>query len=244
VGGGVVTAVLSTPLWTGLPPAGVVVDLNDTLYPQSSYLDGAAWAVGRAAGTAGLDGPAIERALRAELAAGSDRGGTIDRALAGAGVSPAVAEQVLPMLVAAFTSYRPATLPTYDGVPEALAALRRRYPLALLTDGDPGIQRGKLAATGLAGAFDTVIVTDAYGGRAVRKPHPRGLHRVASLLHVRASELVVVGDRPTKDVAVAAAVGARAIRVRSGEFAHLDDVPGTTVTVPDFVTAAAVLLSG
>ena len=48
----------------GPPPQAVVVDLDDTVFPQAAYLDGAARAVGRAGAAVGLDGPAVTRALR------------------------------------------------------------------------------------------------------------------------------------------------------------------------------------
>ncbi|MEV1286902.1 HAD family hydrolase [Micromonospora sp. NPDC049679] len=230
--------------WPGPLPAGVVVDLDDTAYPQAAYLRGAAAAVGRAAARAGLDGGALSRALRAELAAGSDRGGTIDRALAGCGVPPGRAAELLPALVAAFTAYRPRRLPTYPGVPAALAALRVRYPLACLTDGNPTIQRAKLAATGLADAFDAVVITDELGGRAARKPNPEGLRRVAELLGLPAQDLVVVGDRPGKDMAVAAAVGARSIRVRTGEHAHAPDDPPAMLVLSDLAAVVPLLCPG
>ncbi|MBI1758896.1 MAG: HAD family hydrolase [Actinobacteria bacterium] len=227
----------------GSPPAGVVLDLDDTLYPQLAYLDGAAAAVGAAAAAAGLAGDAVLAALRAELAAGSDRGGTIDRALAACGVPDTVATAVLPGLVAAFVGYRPRRLPAYPGVRDALAALRGRYPLACLTDGNPAVQRAKLAATGLAGAFDAVVITDELGGRCTRKPNPAGPRRIAAMLGVPVTDLVVVGDRPARDVAVAVAVGARSIRVRTGEYAAAADDPMATVLVPDLVTAAVLLLA-
>ncbi|SDY68531.1 putative hydrolase of the HAD superfamily [Micromonospora pattaloongensis] len=230
--------------WPGRLPAGVVVDLDDTAYPQASYLAGAARAVGRAAARAGLHGAAVARALRVELRAGSDRGGTIDRALAACGVPPARIVELVPELVAAFTAYRPRRLPTYPGVRAALAALRVRYPLACLTDGNPAIQRAKLAATGLADAFDAVVITDELGGRAARKPDPRGLRHAAELLGVPAGELVVLGDRPGKDVAVARAVGARAIRVTTGEYGHLPDDPPATLVLPDLPAAVALLCPG
>lgn len=229
--------------WPGPLPAGAVVDLDDTVYPQVAYLDGAAAAVGAAAAEAGLDGEAVTRALQAQLRAGSDRGGTIDRALAACGVGPDGAAAVLPGLVAAFLGFRPERLPLYQGAATALAALRARYPLACLTDGDPGVQRAKLAATGVELAVDAVVITDDLGGRAIRKPHPAGLLRAAELLGVPAPELVVIGDRPGKDVAVAAAVGARSIRVRTGEYADAADDPAATVSVPDLAAAAALLCS-
>ena len=97
----------------GPPPQAVVVDLDDTVFPQAVYLDGAARAVGRAGAAVGLDGPAVTRALRAQLRAGSDRGGTIDRALAVCGVPPERAAELVPALVAAFIGYRPRRLPVF-----------------------------------------------------------------------------------------------------------------------------------
>ena len=73
--------------WDGPPPLGVVVDLDDTLYPQAEYLAGAAAAVGRAATGLGLDGDTVTAALTARLAAGSDTGGTIDGALLAVGAA-------------------------------------------------------------------------------------------------------------------------------------------------------------
>ncbi|MFI1989124.1 HAD family hydrolase [Actinoplanes sp. NPDC020271] len=226
----------------GPPPAAVVLDLDDTLYPQAAYLYGAARAVGRAGATAGLDPIRLGRAVRRELLAGSDRGGTIDRALAAYGIGPDRATDLVPTLVAAFTTYRPRRLPRYLGVSEALAQLGSRYPLACLTDGNPVIQRAKLAATGLSEAFTTIVITDELGGRATRKPHPSGLQRAAAILGVSPADLVVIGDRPGKDVAIATALGARSIRVQTGEYAHVPDSPAATAVVADLPAAAALLI--
>jgi putative hydrolase of the HAD superfamily len=81
----------------------------------------------------------------------------------------------------------------------------------------------------------------------MRKPHPAGLHALADGLGVPAGRLLVIGDRPGKDVAVAAAVGARAIRVRQGEYAHAADSPAAwsvTTTFPDAVALALAVLEG
>ncbi|MEU2347550.1 HAD family hydrolase [Modestobacter sp. NPDC049651] len=231
-----------TPVWTGPPPLAVVVDLDDTLYPQSAYLAGAAAAVGAAAAGLGLDGAAVHTALRAELAAGSDAGGTIDRALLAAGVPAAALPELVPPLVTAFTRHAPDRLDPYPGVPAALAALAAAVPLACLTDGHPGIQAAKLAATGLGPLLPVVVVTDSLGGRALRKPHPAGLLAVADRLGVPADRLLVIGDRPGKDVAVAAAVGARAVRVRQGEYADAPDQPAAWAVAPTFPAAAELAL--
>jgi putative hydrolase of the HAD superfamily len=128
-------------------------------------------------------------------------------------------------------------------VPEALAALAAAAPLGCLTDGVPAIQAAKLAATGLDRLLPVVVVTDALGGRALRKPHPAGLLAVAERLRVPAGRLLVIGDRPGKDVAVAAAVGARAIRVRQGEHAGAPDGPRPWAVTADFPSAARLALA-
>ncbi|WP_138731692.1 HAD family hydrolase [Modestobacter excelsi] len=228
--------------WSGPPPLGVVVDLDDTLYPQAEYLASAAAAVGEAAGAAGLDGGAVHAALRRELATGSDAGGTIDRALLAVGVPAAELPGYVPALVATFTGHTPPRLVPYPGVEEALRALAAAAPLACLTDGNPVIQAAKLTATGLLPLLPVVVVTDALGGRGVRKPHPAGIEAVASALGVPAARLLVIGDRPGKDVAVAAAVGARAIRVRQGEYAAAPDSPSAWAVAGSFPAAADLAL--
>ncbi|SDY50555.1 putative hydrolase of the HAD superfamily [Geodermatophilus africanus] len=227
---------------SGPAPLGVVVDLDDTLYPQADYLASAAAAVGVAAGSAGLDGAAVHAALRSELAAGSDAGGTIDRALLAVGVPASALAEVVPPLVAAFTLHSPPRLSPYPGVEESLRQLVAAAPLACLTDGNPAIQAAKVAATGLGPLLPVVVVSDSLGGRAVRKPHPAGLLAVAGRLGLPPGRLLVIGDRPGKDVAVAAAVGARSIRVRQGEYAAAPDEPRAEAVVDTFPEAAELAL--
>jgi FMN phosphatase YigB (HAD superfamily) len=234
--------VTAAPTWTGPAPLGVVVDLDDTLYPQAAYLAGAAAAVGTTATALGLDGAAVHTALTAELAAGSDAGGTIDRALLRAGVPATALPELVPPLVTAFTRHAPDRLDAYPGVPAALARLSAAAPLACLTDGNPTIQAAKLAATGLQPLLPVVVVTDALGGRALRKPQPAGLLAVADRLGVPADRLLVIGDRPGKDVAVAAAVGARAVRIRQGEYASAPDEPRAWAVVTTFAEATELAL--
>ena len=233
---------MSAPARGGPVPLGVVVDLDDTLYPQADYLAGAAVSVGLVAGDLGLDGDAVATALAAELAAASDTGGTIDRALLAVGVPQAALPELVPPLVAAFTGHAPERLDPYPGVAEALRSLLELAPLGCLTDGTPAIQAAKLAATGLAPLLPAVVITDALGGRGMRKPHPAGITALAAQLGVPADRLLVIGDRPGKDVAVAAAVGARAIRIRQGEYAAAPDVPPAWAVVDSFPEAASLAL--
>jgi len=201
--------------------AAVTVDLDDTLYPQAAFLDGAWEAVADAGRALGIDRASLLAALLAECARGSDRGRIIDRAVAGIGGPTST----VPALVAAFRTFAPPMLAPYPGALESLARLRALVPVACVTDGDPAIQRAKLRALGLEHAFDTVVISDELG-REHRKPHPAPFLRALELLGARAASAVHVGDRPEKDVAGPAAAGMSAIRVRTGEYADADPPPG------------------
>lgn len=218
--------------------AAVTVDLDDTLFPQSAWLEGAWEAVAAAGGTLGLDGAALHDRLLAIAAAGSDGGRIIDRALVAIGCSEVDLPALTPGLLAAFRAHAPKRLECYPGVVAALASLRAVVPVACITDGDPHIQRAKLRALGLAEAFDAVVFSDELG-RQFRKPHPAPFLRALDLLGVDPSEAVHVGDRPAKDVAGPESVGMRAVRVRTGEYADLADDAGGSAPWQAFDDAAS-----
>jgi putative hydrolase of the HAD superfamily len=220
--------------------AAVTVDLDDTIFPQSAWLEGAWEAVAAAGGTLGLDAAALHERLVAISAAGSDGGRIIDRALVAIGCSEVDLPALTPGLLAAFRAHAPKRLECYPGVVAALASLRAAVPVACITDGDPHIQRSKLRALGLADAFDAVVFSDELG-RQFRKPHPAPFLRALELLGVDPSQAVHVGDRPAKDVAGPEAIGMRAIRVRSGEYADLADDAGGAAPWQTFDDAASAL---
>lgn len=221
----------------------VTVDLDDTLYPQSSFLAGAWARVAEVAADHGLAGAEVQAALTATAAEGSDRGTIIDRALLLVGVAPERLRLLLPPLVEAFSSFAPDSLECYPGVLDGLRRLRSRVPLAVITDGNAAGQRAKLAALGLTDAFDAVVVSDDMGGRHLRKPHPAPFRAALARLGSGPAGTVHIGDRPTKDVEGTARVGMRCVRVLTGEYAGVPAAPASPpwLTVPDFATAVAVL---
>jgi len=210
----------------------VLFDLDDTLYDQRAWLAGAWQAVAAAATAFGVAPAELAAALAQIAAEGSDRGRIIDRALERVGWAGVPVEP----LVQAFRSHAPEHLPAYPGVPAALARLRARCPIGLVTDGDPGIQRAKLRALGLCDAFDAVVLSDELG-RQYRKPHPAPFRAALSALGVAPEEAVFVGDRPDKDMAGAAAAGMACIRVLTGEYAQLPDTVAPLVTAPGVAAA-------
>jgi putative hydrolase of the HAD superfamily len=216
----------------------VLFDLDDTLYPQATWLSGAWDAVVAAAELDDAHAHALREALREICAEGSDRGAIIDRALARVGRSDIA---VAPLL-AAFRGHAPSRLVPYPGVADALDALHAHVAIGLVSDGDSKIQRNKLRAIGLESCFDIIVFSDDLG-REHRKPSPAPLLAALVGLGVDARDAVYVGDRPDKDIAAAAAAGMRAIRVRTGEYATRPDDPQPWATAPDAVVAVEGLLA-
>jgi putative hydrolase of the HAD superfamily len=212
----------------------VLFDLDDTLYDQRAWLAEAWQAVAGAVAAFGLAPGDLAAALAEIAAEGSDRGRIIDRALERVGAAGVPLEP----LVQAFRSHGPERLAAYPGVPAALAQLRARCPIGLVTDGDPGIQRAKLRALGLCDAFDVVVLSDELG-RGYRKPNPAPFRAALFALGVAPQETLFVGDRPDKDVAGAAAAGMACIRVLTGEYARLPDTVAPLVRVAGIAAAIA-----
>lgn len=222
------TVAAGPPLWRA-----VLFDLDDTLVPQAVWLDGALRAT--AARAIELD-PSLSadrllQALRDQAAAGSARGGVIDRALAEVGATVPVRP-----LVDAFLAYRAPRLDPFPGVPAMLAELAGVVHLAVVTDGNPAVQRAKLAAADLTDPFDVVVVTDALG-RHHRKPDPLAFTTALEHLRIPPAQAVFVGDRPDTDIVGAARLGMATIRVLTGEHASAPDLVPATATVPDAVAA-------
>lgn len=79
----------------------------------------------------------------------------------------------------------------YPGVPEMLAALAERYPLALLSNKGEELSRTILAGLGLDPYFREVLGGDSL---PTRKPDPAGLRLLAGRLGVAVDCLLLVGD--------------------------------------------------
>ncbi len=219
------------------PVDAVLFDLDDTIYLQQDWLDGAWAAVAAAAGRQGLNPGAVRRALFEVAGQGSDQGRIIDRALAKVPRGPGIE---MAALVAAFHGHRPASVDCFPGAREALACLRERVSIALVTDGNVGVQLAKLNALGLTDAFDAVITSDSLG-RQYRKPNPAPFIQALEVLAVPAGRAVMVGDRPGKDTAGAIAAGIRCVRVLTGEYARCSEEPVADATVPDVVAAVGLI---
>jgi putative hydrolase of the HAD superfamily len=105
----------------------------------------------------------------------------------------------------------------FPGVPKLLDSLKKCYKLAILTDGNPVMQRNKMKTLGIADKFDVIICTGEHPKKCL-KPDPFCYRLVVQKLGVLPQEAVYVGDNPCEDFIGARQAGIRTVRVLQGEF--------------------------
>ena len=122
----------------------------------------------------------------------------------------------------------------YAGVKTLLTKVSTEYPLGIVTNGSPAVQRFKLERAGLAGYFSTVV---ASGDVGVGKPDPRPFMTALGAVGVHPGEAVMIGNSWRGDVQGANNLGMASIwfnqdSLQSGEgppptkeISSLDQVP-------------------
>jgi HAD superfamily hydrolase (TIGR01509 family) len=112
----------------------------------------------------------------------------------------------------AFIAERRARIRLFPGVAAALAQLRARVPLALVTNGASDAQRLKLATTGIESYFDQVIISAEVG---IAKPRQEIFALACERIGSSPGRTVMVGDSWTNDVMGARNAGLLGIWVRT-----------------------------
>ena len=136
----------------------------------------------------------------------------VQRALAAAGLVVDLAE-ALDRFLAEYDERLTIHTRPYDGVPDALAALRTSgHPLAVLTNKPQRPTKEILDRLGLAQAFSRVVGGDTAAGR---KPDPAGLLEIVEHAGAAPEETVLVGDSPV-DLETARRAGVRICLARYG----------------------------
>jgi len=202
----------------------LLIDLDDTLYDEASYVRSGMAAVAREiAGLCGAPAAEVEALMLEELAR-KGRGKVFDVALERLGVAPQ--PDLIKGLVEAYRDHRP-DITLWPGVRETLGDLARDHRLAIVTDGLGLMQRRK------------VVYCWELGWP---KPDPRPYLKAMEQLGGTPAETLVVGDNPGHDMAAAQAAGLRSLRVRTGRFAA-ETFPNLTADAEaDSFVAAAPLI--
>jgi putative hydrolase of the HAD superfamily len=205
----------------------VVFDLDDTLYPERAYMASGLKAV------AEWIAPQLQKASQAVLAEMErivDReplGKTFDTWLLEQGLSGEWREP----MIETYRTHRP-RIDLFPDAARALAKLARLAKLGMVTEGEGRAQRAKLAALGLEGIFEAVVIL----GREERdqwKPSPEPFRRVLSQLKLPGELAVYIGDNPRKDFRGARSLGMRTVRVRRPQGLYAAVEPASAEDVAD-----------
>lgn len=197
----------------------LVLDLDDTLYPERAYNFSGFRAVDRyLEAQRGIVGFA-ECCIALYDAGG--RGKIFDEALLRLAQTADVGE-----LLAVYREHTP-EITLFEDAQQLFARVRGKLPLALLTDGYAAVQRRKVAALGIEEYFAALVFSDDEG-REAWKPSPLPYLKVMDLLAEKAEEFIYVGDNPSKDFVTARKLGWQTVMVCRPGAVHqaLDVAPG------------------
>ncbi len=223
----------------------VIFDLDDTLYPEGTYVLSGFRAVADWV-ERNLSIPADETAQElTKLFRQGVRGDTFTQWLRRQ-ESMKNDDGLLERMIAVYREHRP-TIAPFEGMTELVKELASRYQLGVVSDGYLAMQKCKWEALPFATYFQTVVFSDAFG-RAHWKPSSIPFEAALRGLGISSQSAVYVGDNPAKDFFGARRLGLYTIRLQMacGEHAHvqppsMDHAPD--VTVPNVCELASILLS-
>jgi putative hydrolase of the HAD superfamily len=207
----------------------VIFDLDDTLYSERRFALSGFRAVAHVVAAARGVAPTFAFAVLVDCLRRGRRAEAFQTLCA----SLEYSVESIPALVEIYRSHVPAlALPRSSA--RMLCEVRRRYPIAIVTNGDPDVQRRKVTALQLESLVDAVVYACEHGS-GTGKPEAAPFLAAAERLTIPAARCVFVGDDPHRDVAGARAVGMRTIRVVRGPHRHWMASPGNADA--DAVTA-------
>jgi putative hydrolase of the HAD superfamily len=113
---------------------------------------------------------------------------------------------------------------------QVLHDLKKKFRLALITNGAPDIQSTKIDGSNLASFFETIIISGDHG---FGKPDHRIFRLALERLKVAAHEAVMVGDSLNRDIAGARAAGIRTIWINRYQRTLTDSHPVPDIELTD-----------
>lgn len=100
------------------------------------------------------------------------------------------------------------------GAAEVVRELAKRYPLTIVSNGFREVQYYKVAHSGLQDCFKHMLVSDEIG---INKPQPEIFRIALERNNVQASEVIMIGDSYTSDIAGAKAAGIDQLWIHDGQ---------------------------
>ncbi|MCC2545236.1 HAD family hydrolase [Hymenobacter sp. BT175] len=193
----------------------LVFDLDDTLYPELTYVHSGFRAVAKMlASRFALPADSLWQELVAEEAA-NGRGRVFNTILERHQLS---STRLVRACLHTYRNHQPALTLHPDA--ERCLARFAKVPLYLVTDGHKGVQARKVAALGLFERVRHAFITNRYG-TARAKPSPYCFEQICAREKAPPGQVVYIGDNPTKDFVGIKPLEFRTVRVLRGNYAHL-----------------------
>ena len=197
----------------------IAFDLDDTLYPEQSFVQSGFRAVARVVEERFSRADNFYRLLWNIFIAG-ERRRTFDAALEQTGLSGK--ELSVAEMVHIYRSHMPA-ITIYPDARELLEILPGKKKIGLISDGYLETQRNKFTALQLDRYVDRAVFTDA-AGRQAWKPSPWGYQQLMEHFFLPGEQCVYVGDNSLKDFAGAQALGWITFKIVRDEGLYRDTV--------------------
>lgn len=185
----------------------IIFDLDNTLYPEETYVQSGFKAVARY--LSGKYDCNFEKLFSKimDIFNKDGRGKVFDRL-----VNDLNFNEEISTLVYIYRYH----LPDISLYPESISlldTLKAKYKLALITDGRAFVQKRKVEALKIENYFDVVIFTDVLGEN-FWKPSVEPYNLVLDMLDCDAEDACYIGDDPYKDFKAPKQLGMKSIQVK------------------------------
>ncbi|MDH5378144.1 MAG: HAD family hydrolase [Gammaproteobacteria bacterium] len=194
----------------------VVFDVDDTLFPESSFVDSGFRAVSDFVRSEyAVDGFYEEAML---LFQQGSRGRIFNKVLEKLKI---LSDDLVRQLIDVYREHEP-DIHLFKDARHILPLLVEKYNLAIITDGYFNVQRKKVKALKISHYFQKIIYTDEHG-KHNWKPSEFAYLKVQNEFFSEGKECVYIGDNPSKDFVSPNKLGWLSIQiVRSeSEYGHL-----------------------
>ncbi len=109
----------------------------------------------------------------------------------------------------------------FDDAEPNLIRLKKKYKLALVTNGASDLQREKIQGSGLAKYFDEIVIAGDVG---IRKPEPDIFNIVLNRIGTKPNEAIMVGNDLESDIEGANEVGIKTVWLNRGREKNQSDI--------------------
>ena len=169
-------------------------DLDDTIYPEYEFVISGFYAVSKEmAIDIDIDENNLLSLMISKFRVSSRN--VFDRVLSHFEIN--ASKDLINKYVQIYIEHEP-KICAYKDIKTSLALLKKKYKIALITDGNAVSQRNKIRVLGVEEFFDEIIFTDDYG-KSFWKPSPYAFELLKQRTKIDYSCMVYVGDNPCKD---------------------------------------------